>query len=155
MLAVARPSCFRWCWIISLVDDGSEAGGGKVETLGEAYDRGSDSLENKIDNHIVSRADSAPMLRGGASGGGGGSQKRRAAAPRSGSQPATPPKRTKAAVRHHPRLPEWDRMAEWDRMGASPVRRRRMTLVGEVTCVLGARGPMSTGTLASNRPRRT
>ena len=71
MLAVARPSCFRWCWIISLVDDGSEAGGGKVETLGESYDRGSDSLENKIDNHIVSRADSAPMLRGGASGGGG------------------------------------------------------------------------------------
>ena len=106
MLAVARPSCFRWCWIISLVDDGSEAGGGKVETLGESYDRGSDSLENKIDNHIVSRADSAPMLRGGASGGGGGSQKRRAAAPRSGSQPATPPKRTKAVVRHHPRLQE-------------------------------------------------
>jgi hypothetical protein len=90
--------------IMSLVNDGSEAGGGKVETLGEAYDRASDSLENKIDNHIVNRADLAPVPRGGASGG-GGVQKRGAAAPARGSQASTPPKKTKTAVRHHPRLP--------------------------------------------------
>ena len=135
--------------IMSLVNDGSEAGGGKVETLGEAYDRASDSLENKIDNHIVNRADLAPVPRGGASGGGG-------------CRSAEPLPRLVDLRRRLPRKRRRPRfaiilafLAGWGRMGASPVRRRRMTQVREVTCALGARGPMSTGIRPSSRLPRT